>query len=585
MKKFIIVLIAICAWQILFSQSIQLDGLTRSGFKGIDRLGDDGYYIRYVETLREGKKFKTQVRVYILDNNLVKTNDFVVPIGQEEKIEDMAFNNDRFMFISSSSTERTRQFIIVDSKGTEIASKKFEKVKMRLLYTPASVIAFEESDFLVINYIKEKKVGYNISRYNDNLEEVFSADQIPEKRRLYPVDYYVGDKLYILEFITPDFSDYFEYHVAGFDLSTGEEAFKVRLKDPSSEASGFATFLKQGSNGPITGGMYFNGNRTKKANSDGFFATVIDKDGSANFSFTDWKEVKSELKDENMAAFWGGKTKTFMQDVVVYDDGAFTLIGENYRRGDADLAGDRNKSVLANAGKAYKLYQNEGGEDYNQAVTVSSFALMDFDAKGKYIGIRRLPKPTSVTVIKATDDENDKPYIGQAKGLNLANILNNQGYFPYRFTVSNGPDKFIVSVVKYESMSKELLYFTKLNTDVVDTASVEFTNSYLKVVQEMQNKVVGKFGALGKLAKKADNLTGESKKNEFFLRGSHSPYDYRAKALNTRVIKSNQEGKIITYDFVPEEPEENKKKKGFMGNLLEAMKGNLVIQSIAIPDK
>ncbi len=566
-----------------FSQSTTLEGVTKGGFKGINKLDGDGYYVRFVEFSSQGKNAGPQVHLYILDNDLAITNDFVVSLGKGEIIEDVAYSNGKFMFISGSQDYRTRQFTIVDKNGNEVASKKFEKINRRLLEKPASISALSDGDFIVINYIKEKKVGYSISRYDGNLNEKFSSEQIPDKKKLYPVDYQVvGDNLYILEFITPDLSDYFEYHVANFDLSTGKEVFKVQLKDPSSEASGYATFIELGKDGSlITGGMYFNGNRTKSANSDGFFAAVIGADGNSQFSFTDWKNVKSDLKDGSTAAFWGGKSKTFMQDVVVNTDGSFTLIGENYRRGDADLAGGKSKKGLAVAGKAASI-MGGGNSKKEEAVTVSSLALMRFNENGGFLGLDKLDEPESVTVIKDSEEKDEQPYIGQKKGLNLANILNNQGYFPYRFTAQKGSDKIAISVVKYEPQSRELLFFTNLSSDKLDTVSVEFTNSELKVIQEMKNQITGKLGALGKFAKKTSKSTGQDKVNEFILKRSHDPFDYRAKGFNTRVIPSNRNGEIIVYDFVPKESEG--KKKGFGSGLAAAAQGNLVIKSISIPD-
>lgn len=565
----------------IFSQSTTLEGVTKGGFKGINKLDDGGYYVRFVEPSL-GKKPEPQVHLYILDNNLAVTNDFVVPLGKGESIEDMAYNNEKFMFIAGSKDYRTRQFTIVDKDGNEVASKKFEKVNRRLLEKPASISAVGDGDFIVINYIKEKKIGYSVSRYDGNLEEKFSTEQIPDKKKLYPVDYHVGsNQVFVLEFITPDLSDYFEYHIAGYDIATGNQNFKVQLKDPESDASGFATFIRPGKDGSIiSGGMYFNGNRTKSANSDGFFATTIDKNGTPAFSFTDWKDVKSDLDDGSTEALWGGKTKTLMQDVTVNDDGSFTLIGENYRRGDAALAGKKSKNALAIAGKASSI-MGGGNDEKEIAVTVSDIALMDFDASGVFKGIRKLDEATSITIIKDTDDKDDQPYVGQRKGLNLANILNNNGYFPYRFTSEKGGEKYIVSVVKYEPQIKELLYFTKLNSAELDTSSVEFTNSELKVIQEMQNQMMGKLGGLGKLAKKTSKATGADEENEFFLRGSHDPFDYRSKSANTRVIRSNRDGEVIVYDFIPED---TGKKKGLMAQYGAALKGNLMIKSVKIPN-
>ncbi len=531
------------------AQSIELDGVTKMGFKGLRKMDEKGYYVQYQETIMEKKRAVVQIRVAILDNDLKPVNDFLVPLRDTETVEDVAYNDGKFMVITSSNIKRTRTFTTVDQQGNQIATKEFDKVLRRLLEKPAVILPYGNGDFVVINYLKEKKVGYSVERYGSDLEMKYSKVQIPDRRRLYPVDFFVsGDRVYVLEFITPDLSDYFEYHIASYDAESGDQTFKVQLKDPASDASGFATFIKPTKDGGVvTGGMYFNGNRTKAANSDGFFASTIGKDGSPRFSFVDWKQVKDQLKDKGSSTFFGGTTKTFMHDIAVKSDGSFTLIGENYRRGDADLAGDKGKSALAKVGNL------TGGGSKEEAVTVADYALMDFSPNAEFIGIRKLDEAESITVIKDSQEKDEQPYVGQKKGLNLANILNNNGYFPYRFYIENGGNQYLVSVVKYEQEIRELLFFTKLNSTELDTTMMEVTSSELRFVQETMQQLLGKLGGLGKLASKMNKKSGESVKNEFELKSSHDPFDYRAKATNTRIIPSNVEGKVLIYDFIPED--------------------------------
>ena len=568
----------------LSAQSIQIDDATRDGFDGLRRLNDDGYYIQFATEWTDGlKKGSAKVRIIMLDNDLEVTGDVLIPTRSNGKIEDVAFNGENFMVILSNKNKGIRRFMIVDKEGTIVAENTLEKVKSRLLEKPASILPVGD-DFIVINFIKEKKVGYSISRYNSRLELQYTKEQIPDKKKLYPTDFFVdGDRLSVLEFLTPDFSDYFEYHVASFDLNSGEQIFKQRLQKSGAKASGYATFIRNGGDGKVmTGGMYFDGQRVQEANSDGFFAAVIDKNGDTNFSFTDWEKVKEQLKDKGSGLLSGGKTKTFMHDIAVNEDGSFTLIGETYRKGDADMAG--NKSTGAKFGKmAAKMAITKGAEEEEVAVTVSGFALMNFDSKGEFTSIEKIMERPTITIIKSSTDPDDLPHIGQRKGLNMANILNNNGYFPYRFVAEKGDSKYIVSVASYKSVPMERLYFTKLNSTELDTSSVNVTSSDLQLILDLKNKMMGKLGGLGKLAKKAQSVGGGEDRNDFELRGSHDPFDYRSKASNTRLIQSNIQGKVLIYDFVPI-PEEGEKKKGFFGQLSANMRGSLKIRYVDLPN-
>lgn len=578
----------------LVAQSVQLENVTKEGFTGIERMGDDGYYVRFIEGAK-GKAKTKLMHIYALDNGLNVVSDFTLELKSTEKVEDVGYNGENFMIIYSSYGDRTRTFVVLDKDGEQVAENKATKVNRRLLSKPAAVMPYGK-DFLVLNYIKEKKVGYSIDRYNSNLESVYSVSQLPDKKKLYPVDYRLqNDKIYILEFLsTGTGTEYFEYHMAAFDATSGKQLYKNYLKDEDANNSGYATFVKLDDAGKVyTGGMYFNGNRTKKNNSDGFFAAVIEADGKMNFSSTDWKDVKSDLKDEGNAAFWGGKTKTFVHDLALNGDGSFTVIGENYRRGSADLAGDKKGASKA-LGVASKVGRLSGGgsddEPEETAFTVSSFALFDFDQSGNFTNIRKVDKPNSVTIIKDAQDPDDPVYWGQFKGLNLANMLNNKGYFPYRFVAErSGGEKVLVFHQRYEPLSKEYLYSTPLSSTDVDTVAVEISSEELKFQQELKKQEfenAGKLGGLGKFAQKMQKmsdkgnaLTGADKQNELFLRGSDDPLDFRAKSASVRTLLSNNKGKIVIYDFMPVETTS----KGSLAQMMSNTVGSLKVWEMDVP--
>ncbi|MGV3539159.1 MAG: DUF6770 family protein, partial [Rufibacter sp.] len=528
---------------------------------------------------------KQSMHLYILGNALNITSDFVLEIAPSETLEDVAYSGGNFMVIYSNPYARTRTMKVLDKQGKEISSKLFEKLAYRTAAKPSVILPVGTADFIVINYVKEKKIGYSVERYNEKLEPVYSQVQIPEKKKLYPVDYTLsGDRLYVLEYVDADASDYFEYNLACFDLATGQLVKKQELKSADGKAYGFATFVRPAANGGVvTGGMYFDGPRVQMSNSDGFFAAQMKADGQMDLSYTSWNQVKSQVKDKTTAAFWGGKTKTFMHDLVVNKDGSYTLIGENYRRGDADLAGEQSKSGSAIAAKVMKSASLGGNEEPSEeAVTVSEFVLIDFNAQNTFTSIRKIDKPNAVTVVKASKETGDLPYVGQMKGLNLANILNNYGYFPYRFTAQGTTRPYLTYWQKYDPLRKELLYFTPLDAQQTDTVSVEVTSADLQQFQDLENAVTSKLGALGRLSKKLEAINGDDHRNYFEVRGSHDPYDYRAKDLHSRIMAGNVPGKVLVYDFVPEPSTE---KKSFLAQLTDTTPGTLKVWYVDIPTK
>ena len=111
----------------------------------------------------------------------------------------------------------------------------------------------------------------------------------------------------------------------------------------------------------------------------------------------------------------------------------------------------------------------------------------------------------------------------------------------------------------------------------------------LKVQQDLDAGITKKMGKLGKLSKKMDAVSGENIQNDFFLRGSMDPTDYRSKDINTRVLPPNMPGKVIMYDFTPKDAEsdDTEKKKGLLKSYVAGMNaaasGNLKIWYLDIP--
>src|SRR5262249_19794061 len=156
-----------------------------------------------------------------------------------------------FMIIVSSVQAKARTFRVVDKAGAEVAVNKMEKVNTRLLAKPAIIVPVGESDFIVLNYVKEKKVGYSVERYNSKLVQAYAQSQIPKKKKLSPVNSLLpGDRLYILEFLDSD-NDYFEYNIASYDIANGNQIAKKYLVSTDEKAYGFATFLKAGNDGSV----------------------------------------------------------------------------------------------------------------------------------------------------------------------------------------------------------------------------------------------------------------------------------------------------------------------------------------------
>jgi hypothetical protein len=559
------------------AQSLELSDVGRSGFKGVNKMGNTGYFIQY----EEGVGNSRNIRVIVLSNDLVKEADFQVPLKNGEKLDDIAYANGNFLIATSFPMHKTKNYLLYDKLGNKITNKELTGLNARVFDQPTTIVA-TNNDFIVVSMFRDKKVGYSLERFSSNLEPKYTETYVPEKKKLYPVDYAVaGDILYILEFYARDMNDNFEYHIAGFNIETGKQLFNNYLKSADEKSYGYATFLRLTEKGDaVTGGMYFNNDHEEDANSDGFFSALIGKDGVMKYEYQSWKEVAETLKDKNTSAMWGGKTKTLMHDIAINKDGSFTLIGENFRKGDENLAGGKNMGL----GIATKV-SNDGPSDL--AVTVSEFTLFDFTQDNKFKGVRKIEKPFSVTIIRSSTEPNNEPYGYQFRGLNLANTLNNKGYFPYRLTADKDGEKVLVYQVNYDKKYLEKLYFTPLNATKTDTVSIEITNSLLKADQELNAKVQKKGGKLAALSAKMDKFNGTDIQNTVTIHRSDDASHYRSRLGHIRVLPSNINGKVLLFDFVPELTGDDNQKKNMLDQYTAskdaAVKAKLKVWYVDVP--
>lgn len=562
------------------AQELMLKDATMEGFKGVKKMGNDGYYVQFIESIKLLKKEKT-IRVALINNNLEAISEFIITLMPSEDIEDVGYNGGNFMIATKHKSKRYRVFRIMDKGGNELAKKTFEDVKARFLKKDISVIPVDASDFLVLNYVKEDQIGYSLERYNNKLDLLYTESNIPDKKMLYPVDYEVaGNILYVMENMTQG-TDYFQYSISGFDIVSGKKLFTKSLDDAEAKVNGLATFLRVSEKGDaITGGMYFNGNRIQEANSDGFFGALVDREGNLRMGHKDWKDVKDQIDNAGLGAMWGGKTKTLLQDVVTYEDGTFSIIGENFRRGDADLAGDGNK-LMGSVTKIGKMASTED-EIKEEAVTVSDFIIFDFDVTSKFQGIRYVEKPPVVTIIKPTADENDKPTADDWKGMELANVLNNHGYFPYRFTVGKAGKKYMTYYYNYQYDGSEYMYFSDIKSGEQNGERIDISSYRVKTALEFRDAFIQ---SMPKWLQKAALADFENYDNGFELRGSYDGNDNRARLVNTRIFPSNLDGKVVIYDFVPSEEDmaDSEKKKNWISTFSTASNGNFKIWYIDVP--
>ncbi len=453
MKKILFVGIAFVS-TLSFAQKSTISDINMKGFSGVKVIKESKeVYFSYFDQKTENKGMANYV-LYILDADLKQKTKSVFEVNKNADLVANSFNGKEYLFSFRDLWKKTIMHVVLDGAGKQVGLHTVEKVKMSL--DNPITHGLSNGDFVIIQPIKEDKVGYRLDVFDHKMVSKLSKTYTPEKGAYECKSSKVlNDKLYLMREVDASFSNKFYTEIVCYDLKTGEIVYNNPLNDETS--TGYATFFNVEPDGKlVTGGMYFKGQKFDDKNSDGIFSLIIDPTGKVlSKQKTPWAAIKDKIKsDQSLGALINGKSKVLIEDMVYNQDGSFSIIGENFRKSSAGMTG--------NLGMA--LAMGSGSSSSAVGFTIEDLCLFDYSASGQLLNIRKVGKEAQEFEINDLSNPGKDYY----KGLQLAMILKRGKLFPYQFQVEYNGEKTLVFFG--EEGTKKMAYF--MSSSAINTSNL-----------------------------------------------------------------------------------------------------------------
>jgi len=369
----------------------------------------------------------------LYDKELKEIKTVTLELTKFSELASYAFTGKHFLFIFVDAMKKNRTMVTMDAAGNVIQRKSEEDVRRALLIPENFPVihVLNDSEFLLIRPMREKKFGYDIERLDKDLVSKWVKSHIPDDGILKAQDSKVENgRLYLLREKNPNrTSDNFTYSVQCFDLSSGEQIYSTDLL--SEEAGGAPSFIRVSPSGEVaTGGMYFKGAKYDDKNSDGLFFALLSPTGAVTqFSKNTWSSLKDQISGEFSSALIGGKTKIMVEDVITKKDGTYMVIAEQFKKA--------NNASMTSVGAATGLggSSSSGAAGSEVGFTVLDFVFFNFDKSGKL---------TSIDVVgKESKEARVSGSVATEKGLAVAQYMKAEGFFGYKGVIENNGQQMI----------------------------------------------------------------------------------------------------------------------------------------------
>jgi hypothetical protein len=485
----------------IFAQEVKIQDFSYRSFSGVKPLNNyQGYYLSYFGEKTENKGMANYI-IEVYDANLKQAAKTTVEVTKYSEVVASAFDGTYFLFAFRDQMKRTLTYVTLDKTGKQVGQRVVEKVKVSL--DNPTVLSIGNGEFLVLQPVKENKVGYQLEKIDQTFASKYTKTYTPDKRKWYLIDAeFKNNKLYIIR-KNANWGDQFEEEVVCYDTQSGEEVYAHSLYDGNN--SGLPSFLQVTDQGEVaTGGMYFKGNEFDDKNSDGIFSVVLDAQGKVKGQQqTPWKVIQDKIKsDMALGALISGKSKVFIHDMVMNNDGSFSIIGENFRKSSAAMSGNF----------AMKMAMGGGAGD-GIGFTIEDFVIFNFDTKGTLTTIDRIEKTAKEIVVKQTSTEKVA-----YKGLELALKLNAADQFPYQYVVEHNQKPHLV-YINNEGL-RDKAYFLPLGSKTSkDIPSIDLQYEYFAVSDGLSKTMAGLQKLTGNQQTVYLDSWGHVEDNQSLLRG------------------------------------------------------------------
>ncbi|MBL4656524.1 MAG: hypothetical protein JKX73_00880, partial [Flavobacteriales bacterium] len=426
--------------QIVQAQQVEIEGIRKREFKGVKAIYDEvtqkvsGYYTFYVNE-RKGKQ--TEFVIAIFDDKMKMVKQTPITMTKRSKVDGSCFNGKNFLFVFNDMAKKSLSYVTVNQSGDIIKTKGIIEAKR---YAATADVFPGDNGFFIVKPLKDKKWGYSIEKINAELKSEWEKRFMVEKGFL-SVDMVKSGRGRVVLVQTHRLkmlSAKVEGSIVCLDDKTGDEIYRqsLFLTEKTLVPSTFELNEKK----EVTcGGMYFDGLKYKKGNSDGIFFMRLAADGKQLvYTSEDWKEgIQKLLKKASKKSFsLAGKPKVLFHSITASPDGTYQIIGETFKKGmkimpEALLGAQKVKDLVT--GRYIGDISRHEARDHMAAFTIQDFVVFSYDKAGALVNLNVIEKPyTKITVYAP---------LSTVSGLRLAKMVKQYGFFDYAFTTKSPSTK------------------------------------------------------------------------------------------------------------------------------------------------
>lgn len=381
-------------------------------FRGVQAVENLGYYCFVLdEKSQRGYKF---FNLHIWDYDLNEIAKATLELEKKSHILDAVYNGSHFMVAFYDAKKDNVRFVSFDLNGTKVADVTADGIKTKFMmvedYQP-SFFSAGDNGFYVVIPDKEKKFGYSVSLYSNDLKEQWVKAFFPEKGVEIVMDGKSNnDMLVLLKYSKASrMTKIAQVDMTAFSAKDGSALWTYDLSKPDRVM--LPTELAINEKGNIgVAGMYFDGIKIKGMNSDGIFFAHVGSDGKElAMSSQPWDGELQKFLKESKQSMTVGKPKVIFEDIIYEaSTGQFKLVGEIFTTG--------------TLGKVLSMLSRD--VDAETKITIEDIVVFTFGSDGTVLDLYAVNKARTNVYIPTV-------YAG---GLRIATALKQTGSLPFKYT-------------------------------------------------------------------------------------------------------------------------------------------------------
>ncbi len=394
------------------AQQVQIDGVRPREYRGVNPIPGKGYYTYYVSEKSGKGMIEFALELYDLDLAVIKKT--TVQVTKNSVLSGSEFNGQDFLFVFNDLSEKTNTYVTMDSGGNIIKKKTEPVKKIASVGTTQIYPALDGSGFFITQSVKEKKWGFEVTKIDRELKELWSKTETVDKGMISVATAESGPgRLLVIAMKLPALmSKKMEGTLMAFNSETGMKDYEYALFD-GKQTNLPGTFLVEKDGTVATAGMYYDGDKMSGDNSDGIFFLKLDPSGKQlAYKSIDWDNgIQEALKATKRKFSIGSKPKVLFHAITRESNGNYQVISETFRK------------ALGAMGALSMV----GGGDVSEIpmrLTVMDYIIFNFDSNGEPLDINKIEKPYKSAEIAG----------GLAMdGIRLATVMKQYKMFTFEF--------------------------------------------------------------------------------------------------------------------------------------------------------